>query len=214
MRRLDDFQIDPRQLHDELAAFRAFLGEPTKELSEREHVLPFFKAHRNLAALVGYAHSTIHEPTVLKSELEIFGDWACDLAVGNHANGEFCFVEFENAAPDSVFRRGSRKGVPDWSARLEHGLSQISDWFYHLTCNAHTPQFRSFFGTDLAHYGGLLVIGRDAFLAEDELHRLRWRAQNTLIAGKRIGIVTFDGLLHALAARAKMIPRPRRKPKS
>ena len=28
MRRLDDFQIDPRQLHDELAAFRAFLDVP------------------------------------------------------------------------------------------------------------------------------------------------------------------------------------------
>jgi hypothetical protein len=204
MTRLEDFQLDPAEIHAEFVEFRALLGAPAKELSERDHVLPFFKKNRNLAALVGYAHSTLCEPTLLKSELGIFGDWACDLAVGNKARGEFCFVEFENAAPDSIFRR-AKKGVPDWAARFEHGLSQISDWFYHLAGNAHTPQFRSFFTTDLAHYSGLLVIGRDAFLTADQQHRLRWRAQNTLVGGKQVAIVTYDGLAAALEPRVSQL---------
>lgn len=209
MRRPDDFQLDQAKLPSELATFRALLGGPTEELSERDQVLPFFKEHKNVAALVGMEyHPALGVPTVLKAELELFGDWACDLAIGHREHGEFCFVEFENAAADSVFKRNPKKGLPDWSPRLEHGLSQINDWFYHLSNNAHTPQFRSFFTTDLAHYSGLLVIGRDAFLTDDQQHRLRWRSQNTLVAGKPVSIVAFDKLYRLLSTRAELFATP------
>jgi hypothetical protein len=203
MKRPEPFRFDPRRVAAELDALNELLGDPTKELSERDDVLPFFKQHKHAAALLGGFHAPTIFPDVLSSELEIFGDWACDLVVGDKVQGHFCFVEFENATPDSVFRRG-KKGVPDWSARLEHGLSQINDWFYHLSNNAHTPQFRSFFTSDLADYTGVLVIGRDAFLTDDMMHRLRWRARNTLVAGKRVTVITFDELFEALKRRSKV----------
>jgi hypothetical protein len=135
--------------------------------------------------------------------LEVFGDCACDLAIGDDARGLFCFVEFEAAEPGSVFKQG-KKGTPDWSSRLEHGFSQIVDWFYLLADQSKTHQFKSFFGTDLADYCGLLVIGRSAFLTTDQQHRLRWRSQNTLVNGRPVWIITFDELFDMLEDRVEL----------
>jgi hypothetical protein len=212
-RRPEEFALDKASLVAELRAFRRFLGSATTELSERTDILPFFKAHPNLASLIGSFHAGAFPATVLKPELGLFGDYACDLAVGDHATGQFCFIEFENATADSLFKPAGAKGTPDWSPRLEHGLSQITDWFYLLAGNQHTPQFRSFFHTDLADYSGLLVIGRDGFLTEDLRHRLRWRSQNTMVAGKHVWIVTFDELLAIIQVRVDLITAPAASPK-
>jgi Domain of unknown function (DUF4263) len=210
----EEFQLDRSRLQTELAAFEALLGSPTKELSERNDILPFFKA--NLAALIGLYNPMVLQPNVLKSELEIFGDCTCDLVVGEKEPGQFCFVEFENANADSLFKQIGAKGMPDWSPRLEHGFSQIIDWFYLLADNQKTQQFRSFFSTDLAHYCGLLVVGRNAFLGDDLQHRLRWRSQNTLIAGRHVHILTFDELLRVLRLRVAttLMPAHAAKPKA
>jgi hypothetical protein len=196
MKRFEPFTLDRAAVRDELAAFERLLGPDTNELSERADILPFFKRNLNLASLLGFAKSHLVSPDVLKTEFPLVGDHACDLAVGERRNGKglFCFVEFEDAEAGSVFRPGA-KGTPDWSPRLEHGFSQIIDWFYTLADQSQTKLFRDFFGTDLADYAGLLVIGRDGFLTEPMRARLRWRSQNTLIAGKPISIITFDQLL-------------------
>ena len=98
------FQLDAQQLVAEVDAFAAFLGNDTNELSERSEILPFFKKHQHLASLVGFNHSRTFHANLIKSELGLFGDFACDLAVGSSDLNEFCFVEFENAAPDKIGR--------------------------------------------------------------------------------------------------------------
>lgn len=220
MKRPEEFQLDRSRLQTELAAFERLLGSPDKELSERNDILPFLKTNLNLASLIGHYNPLILQPNVLKAELEIFGDYTCDLVVGDKETGQFCFVEFENATSDSLFKQIGTKGTPDWSPRLERGFSQIIDWFYLLADNQKTQQFRSFFSTDLAHYCGLLVLGRDGFLTDDLQHRRRWRSQNTLVAGRHIYIQTFDELLRVLREKVAnfaphQIPKPKaRKKKS
>jgi hypothetical protein len=103
------------------------------------------------------------------------------------------------------------KGTPDWSPRLERGFSQIIDWFYLLADNQKTHQFKSFFSIDLANYCGLLILGRDGFLTTGDMrHRLRWRSQNTLVAGKQVHILTFDELLRTLRLKVDNFIAPRR----
>ena len=194
MKPLTAFTLDKLKLKAELTAFECLLGPTTKELSERDDILPFFKQNRNLASLIGMYNSHLGRPTLLKDELGLFGDHACDLAVGNEEKGQFCFVEFEDARTGSVFK-APKKGTPEWAARVEHGFSQIVDWFYVLEDLQRTRRFRSLFGLDLADYVGILVIGRDGHLNPDMLERLRWRSMNTQIAGKHIYCVTFDELL-------------------
>jgi hypothetical protein len=209
MKRMEAFHLDKSRLPAELAAFESLLGPPDQELSELRDVIPFFKANRNLAALIGCFNPMIDWPNVIKAELEIFGDHVCDLAVGDMESGQFCFVEFESAEGDSLFRQAGSKGMPEWAPRLEHGFSQIIDWFYLLADNQKTHQFRSFFSHDLAHYCGLLILGRDSFLTTDDLRqRLRWRSQNTFVGGKQVLILTFDELLRKLRLKVHTLTDP------
>jgi hypothetical protein len=178
-------------------AFATFLGPADRELGERGAILPFFRRHPHLAALASVFNPWVFVPTHIKLELELFGDHACDLAVGNAGNGQFCFVEFEAATADGVFKRG-RKGVPEWSARLEHGFSQVVDWFYTLDDMKATGRFRGQFGTNLADYTGAVVVGRRGFLTPAEHERLLWRwSRNVQVAGRRVTCLTFDDLLDA-----------------
>jgi hypothetical protein len=182
---LPAFQFDRTKLSAELAAFKRLLGAATKELAEQSDVLPFFKRRRNLAALIGYCYGTrLGEPDVLKSAYSVSGVYACDLAVGNSTTGEFCFVEFEDASRGSVFKT-VRRGSPEWGARLEHGFGQIVDWFCVLDDLRNTNAFRLAFGSSLANYKAVLVIGREAHLTPGMRERLRWRSMNTLVGGSR-----------------------------
>jgi hypothetical protein len=198
------FTLDKSKLKAELRALARLLGPSTRELSERNTILPFFKKNRNLASLIGLYNAHLCRPTLLKNELSLFGDCACDLAIGNQANGQFSFVEFEDAIRGSVFKATAR-GTPEWSTRLEHGFSQIVDWFYALDDLQKTARFRALFGTNLADYLGILVIGRDGHLNADMRERLRWRSMNTQVAGKHIYCVTLDELFQALRDRVALI---------
>jgi len=86
------FTLDKAGLNSELRAFERLLGPSAKELSERSQINRFFRQHRNLASLIGLYNAHLCRPTLLKGELGLFGAHACDLAVGNDHNGQFCFV--------------------------------------------------------------------------------------------------------------------------
>jgi hypothetical protein len=199
------FTFERRKLAAELLAFETLLGPPTRTLGERQDIIPFFKQHRHLAGLIGLHNSKIGEPSLIKAELGLFGDHACDLAIGDAATAQFCFIEFEDAKAESVFRKPGSKGRPDWSPRLEHGFGQLLDWFGLLDDMRTTARFRAQFGYDLADYTGLLVIGRDGFLNPDQRRRLHWRAMNIAVAGRRVECITFDQLLDWLRARVKLL---------
>jgi hypothetical protein len=126
-------------------------------------------------------------------EFDIFGRFACDLVAGDWARRAYVFVEFEDAAPESIFVQTNRK-TPEWSRRFEHGFSQILDWFYKMDIERHTPEFEQEFGTRDPYYSGLLVAGRRQDIGVQERDRLSWRHQHLTVSGRQIHSITYDDL--------------------
>ena len=110
MKRLEPITLDLNRCRDELTAFKSLLDRHESEtLREKEHVLPFFRKHRNIAALIGYLFSDCVRIDRIAFEFDIFGDHAADLVVGDATRETYGFVEFEDAAPDSIFRKEGKK---------------------------------------------------------------------------------------------------------
>jgi Domain of unknown function (DUF4263) len=150
-------------------------------------------------------------------EYPLFGDFSCDLVVGDWVRQAYVLVEFENAAPNSVFVKKGQKATPEWSPRFEHGFSQILDWFYKLDTQRHSPDFEERFGSRVVHMSGLLVVGRRETLGPREEDRLRWRQQHVAINGHLIHCMTFDDLCEDILLRLATYPalqKARKRPKS
>jgi hypothetical protein len=141
-------------------------------------------------------------------EFELFGDFRCDLAVGDSEGGVYCFVEFEGAGPESIFRRQGEKATREWSPRFEHGYSQFIDWFYKLRDREKADEYEARFGKRAIDYEGLLVIGRDLHLDQGEKLRLAWRTRHVLVDSRRINCMTFDGLLRRLQIHLETLAPP------
>ncbi len=77
----------------------------------------------------------------------LFGDFACDLVVGHSAQNAFCFIEFEDAGPTSLFIQRGKRVTRDWSPRFEHGYSQIIDWFHKVDDMRRSDDLIARFGT-------------------------------------------------------------------
>jgi hypothetical protein len=55
MKRLESIKLDFDRCWDELAAFSDLLDRhESGNLEEQRHILPFFRKHRNIAALIGH----------------------------------------------------------------------------------------------------------------------------------------------------------------
>jgi hypothetical protein len=102
MKTLEKIDISVSRCKTELAEFKRLLDSKAS-LSERDDILPFFNAHRHLAALVGSYNPRINRFDRIATEFSLFGDYACDLVIGDSITHNFCFVEFEDATPKSVF---------------------------------------------------------------------------------------------------------------
>jgi len=137
----------------------------------------------------------------LAFQFPFFGDYTADAVVGSKALGEFCVVEFEDGAADSIFKRQPKRGNPEWSSRFEHGFSQLVDWFYHLDDFRGTEGFAKAFGYGRVRFAGLLVIGRQAGLDEARRNRLRWRSEKVLSDSHSVTCTTFDELAETLRRR-------------
>lgn len=198
MKTLDSFSINLGKCKDELVEFKKLLdGKPG--LSERDDILPFFKSNRHLAALIGSYNPRVNRFDRIATEFDLFGDFSCDLVVGDSESHNFCFVEFEDAKPNSVFHKKAGKATPEWSPRFDHGFSQILDWFAILEDQKRTAQFKAKFGSDLIQYVGLLVIGRRQYLDNALYDRLRWRSEQVQVGARQVNCITFDDLYQTLA---------------
>jgi hypothetical protein len=176
----------------EAQEFKVFLGAHTA-LKERDEVLPFFKARHHLSAFLGAYNGLVINYDRFAHEFDIFGPFTCDLVAGDWARMAYVFVEFEDAAPDSIFVKTRRKTF-EWSRRFEHGFSQILDWFYKMDSVRHTPQFEQEFRTRDPHVSGLLVVGRRQDIGVQEQDRLSWRHRHLTVHGKQIHSMTYDDL--------------------
>jgi len=198
MKSLEKFTLNLPKCRRELADFRELLDRQGG-LSERDEVLPFFKTHRHIAALIGAYNPRINRFDRIASEFDLFGDYSCDLAIGDSTSHNFCFVEFEDASPNSVFIKKRGKSTPEWSPRFEHGFSQILDWFRILEDQQRTAQFKARLGAETIQYLGLLVIGRRQFLDDAQYQRMRWRSEQVQVGARQVHCITFDELFQTLS---------------
>lgn len=201
MKEFTQLPFNPTQALADLRAFRDLLaGKP--ELEEQADVKPFFETHPQLALLLGTAYSTdLSTCDLVAFQYQLFGDFGCDLVVGDSKNHSFTFVEWEDGTTGSLFRQQGRKATPEWSGRLERGFSQIVDWLWKLDDMARTDEFEVRFGSRRAEYVGLLVMGRDSQLEHArESNRWHWRSRKVSINGRAIRLLTYDQLCRDLMA--------------
>jgi len=187
----------------EITEYENFLMTKPDELSEQDDISPFFKSHQTLSSQIASLFS-VEMPDRIVFEYDIFGDFRCDLAIGNSVKKEYCFVEFEDARTHSLFKNED-KFKPSFGLRLEHGHSQIIDWFYKIENLQGTKEMEERFNTREIDYYGVLIIGRNKFLDGTLRNRLDWRSDNIIINQKSINIVTFDDLLSVFKTKLSTI---------
>jgi hypothetical protein len=128
-------------------------------------------------------------------EYDLFGDFSCDLAVGDSRTKSYTFVEFEDAAPNTLFVRHGKKAARDWSPRFLRGFGQLVDWFKKLEDQRHGDEFEARFGKRSIDFMGVLVAGRDEGMEAGERLRLEWWRENVTVRSRRIHCVTYDELI-------------------
>lgn len=191
MKKFADHLINLRQYKDELEAFRRLL-EDKAELSEKDDILPFFKEHKQLSSQIATIIPKIFLPAKIAFEFDLFGDFKVDIAVGDPHTNTFCFIEFEDGRKESLFVANGKKYKEEFSPRLEHGFSQMIDWFFKLDDLKRSHSLEERFDKNEIHYDGLLIIGRDQYMNAAQKKRLEWRMNNVILNSKRIHCYTFD----------------------
>jgi hypothetical protein len=184
--------FSPLDCARELQRFKKLL-DTKKELSEGKDILPFFKKNKNLAALIGTRNPYVGRFDCLAYEFDLFGDFACDLVVGDKSKQAYTLLEFEDARSRTLFCKGA-KSTHEWGRRYEHGFSQLVDWFWRIRDQQNTDAFEERFGTKSPRFTGMLILGRNSFLKPRERRRLEWRSDNVLVDSKSICCMTFDDL--------------------
>lgn len=163
MKSFDAIAFDYEQCRQQLEQFRDLLNK-NPELSEKHKILPLFRESRQLCCLFSVFNNAIWTVDRFAKEFNIFGDFACDVAVGDSARGEYCFVEFEDARKNSIFEKNGEKSTREWGKRFDHGYSQIVDWVHKLSGLAISQDNLGRFGQYEIGYETVLVIGRDGLL--------------------------------------------------
>jgi Domain of unknown function (DUF4263) len=175
-------------------------------LEERKDIQPFFEQRRHLSAFLASYHPQISRFDRLAFQYVLFGDFTCDVAVGDSQAKAYCFIEFEDAGPKSLFVKQGKKATREWSSRFDHGFSQIIDWFYKLQDMEKSDDFTARFGARSVHCAGILIAGRDEYLQPGEKERLAWRRKHVVVASQHVECVTFDGLMRDLQGRKHRFP--------
>jgi hypothetical protein len=204
MKKFIDHTFDFEVYERELSEFKILLDSKA-ELSERNDILPFFKARPNLSSQIATLIRHMVNIEKIAFEFDVYGDFASDIAVGDLSSNTFCFIEFEDAKLESIFVQNGSKYKLEFSSRLEHGFSQIIDWFYKLDGLQNTDDLEERFGKNKIEYEGILIIGRDQFLDISLKKRLDWRARKTVVNSKHFYCYTFDELYNVLDSKIKML---------
>jgi len=87
----------------ELEKFQCLLKSKDK-LEETKDIRPFFSESIHLSALIGTYVPNISIGNLLAFEYPLYGDFICDLIVGNSKKNCFLLIEFEDAAQNSIFQ--------------------------------------------------------------------------------------------------------------
>jgi len=161
-------------------------------LAGRRPAVPGATAQSSLDRLLG-----ITTPDILAYEMDLFGHFSADLVVGDWTRKKYCFVEFEDAKPDSIFKPTSRR-TTRWSDRFEAAFSQIVDWTWLLAANEGSDMFERMFGARSIEASAIIVLGRDSGITAADRLRWEWRRRHIRVYSQIILCYTFDELARDL----------------
>lgn len=131
MKNFQTIEFDAQTYERELNEFEQLL-QNNHTLTEQKQILPFFRARPFLSSRIALLVPELFKIDKIAYEFDLFGDFCCDMVIGDSDNQAYCFIEFEDAQPTSIFTTQKTKFQSEFSYRLEHGYSQIIDWFYLL----------------------------------------------------------------------------------
>jgi hypothetical protein len=200
---LDELRSDGAILLCEIEEFRAFLA--AKPRGERTDFLPFFSAHRQLCAHLGTMHDRVSIGTHVRAELSLWGDFICDLVAGSVQAAAFVFFEFEDASPTSLFRRRRGRKNSYWGARVERGISQVTDWLFRIGSEGPSDRMERDFGARHIVPMAVVVVGRRSEVSPYDRIRLDWRSAHSIIGGAKLSILTYDDPLDWLDGRVALL---------
>lgn len=200
MKSFESHNFELAQCQQELFELRELL-DSSDDLGENDRLLPFFRSHRNLSAFIGSFNIEISRFNLIAFEYDLFGDFRCDLVIGDSERCAYTFVEFEDAGPKSLFVKQGRKATREWSPRLERGFGQIIDWFYKLHDRRNSDDCQARFGKRAIDFTGVLIVGRNQHMDEGEQLRLAWRREHVVVNSKHISCWTYDELYEILHER-------------
>jgi hypothetical protein len=170
---------------------------PKKELSEKGDLVPFFIKNLQITTLIGeYCPDLSGFMDEYAFEFPIKDDFTADIVLRSKKDKTLLFIELEEAKEDSVFKKRPRY-YSEWGKCLEHGYSQIVDWFWKLSDFEKTDDFAEKIGKGYT-YHGLLIVGRNDFVDPDDFNRLKWRFSKTVVNSKYIKCITYDQLIELL----------------
>ncbi len=206
MSQLLPLEFDPARCRAELDRFHDLLTSK-KELSERGDLQPLLKQCPQLTAFLGATISDIGIANRIAYEFPIFGSYSADIVIGNTDRKTYCAIELEDARADSVFFKAGQKATTEWGRRLEHGFSQLVDWFFSLDDHHKSDDFARHFGYGHVEFFGMLLIGRSADISEYDRTRLRWRQGRVTINSHKLYCRTYDDLYEALNRQWELLTR-------
>lgn len=166
-----------------------FVGETVivNEIKNRPHMACL------LASTLG-----MPAPDLIKFELTLKGMFRTDLVLGNDALRKFGLIEFEDATETSIFKGGSGQ-YRSWSARIEHGFSQIIDWAWVRSDHPNDTVLVSGFGGQIETSAYAVICGRDDSLLNDiERKRFSHRRDSLKIEGHPAVILTYDEMVRSM----------------
>lgn len=204
---MKDFEkviFNPASARQELQAFRELLSN-NSELSESEHLLPFFRERKQLIALFGFLHQTEARIDNIAWEYDLFGDFTCDFVAAAFQNYKFFFVELQDAKSNSIFCQGKRY-TSEWAPSLEEGFSQVVDWAFKIDDSDRSDEFEQRFGTRHLEVSFLIVVGRSSFLKGKDLKRFQWRRNHIAVDNKQVRCLTYDELLEGMNTFLNILP--------
>jgi hypothetical protein len=193
MKTLSSHKFNPKTARKEWSEFDA-LTKTKSVLKEQADILPFFKKRHDLSLLLGHYFPSLKTPDVLSHEFTLAGDFRVDLVVGDSTANQYLFIEFEDGSPTSVFKNKKGRSSRVWAPRFDAAFSQIVDWFYKVDDLKPTSDFKHTFGSHMAQFVGLIVIGKDMKLDPKEAERQKWRDSKVSINGQPVLSTSFDVL--------------------
>jgi hypothetical protein len=111
--------LEPAAARVEVAELRTLLVE-NADLKESV-VRNSFRERLNASALIGHYNPAVQLADRLAFEFPLFGDFRCDLAIGDSVSRSCTFVEFEAASPRSL------ECIERGAVGIERGRQQLAD---------------------------------------------------------------------------------------